>query len=248
MGSTLVCKICKESPTYKTTCDAKIFYVHGDDSMQQTCIHLGHHRHPVKTSDYRCTHKIDALIENHVDRTPHAPLSKIIIEANKDLLGEFLLCSEDDPPRVLSLEVFDCCKELNSPNLRNKVTLFKYLQRFGVMDSITKLRGLTNWAFVQQNMFLGKGDESDKVFIIKMFEVGPDSGVDLVTQLQPGSNLEHAWLMSNHVKCIHGWTTMACYVYDSTYQPVMTIACCHFQSKDKDAQMIFWKNLNHVMA
>ena len=29
---------------------------------------------------------------------------------------------------------------------------------------------------------------------------------------------------------------------------VMTIVCCHFQSEDKDAQIIFWKNLNHVMA
>ena len=41
---------------------------------------------------------------------------------------------------------------------------------------------------------------------------------------------------------------MACHVYDATYQRVMTIACCDFQSKDKDAQIIFSKNLNHVMA
>ena len=28
----------------------------------------------------------------------------------------------------------------------------------------------------------------------------------------------------------------------------MTIACCNFQYEDKDAQVIFWKNLNHVVA
>ena len=84
---------------------------------------------------------------------------------------------------MLSLEelehVFDCCKELNSYNLRNKVTRFKYLRRFEIMDSITKLRGLSNWAFVQRNMFLRQGDDSNKIFIFKMSKVGPGSGVDL---------------------------------------------------------------------
>ena len=132
MDSTLVCKICKEPLTCKAARDAKIFYIHGNDSMQQACIHLGHHRKPIKAGDYRCIHrKIDALIEEHVERAPQAQLSKIIMETSKHLLGEYLLCNKDDPPRVLSLEelepVFDCYKELNSPNLRNKVTTFKYL-------------------------------------------------------------------------------------------------------------------------
>ena len=39
----------------------------------------------------------------------------------------------------------------------------------------------------------------------------------------------------------------ACHVYDWTYQRVMTISCYDFQSEDKDAQVIFWNNLNHVM-
>jgi hypothetical protein len=41
---------------------------------------------------------------------------------------------------------------------------------------------------------------------------------------------------------------MACHVYDGTYQHVMTIACCNFQSEDKGAQVFFWHNLNDVMA
>ena len=82
------------------------------------------------------------------------------MEASRDLLDEYLLRSDNDLPRVLSLEefepIFDYCKELNSLNLRNKVTTF-------IMDGITKLRGLSSWAFVQCNMFLGQGDDSDKV-------------------------------------------------------------------------------------
>jgi hypothetical protein len=77
---------------------------------------------------------------------------------------------------------------------------------------------------------------------------GPSSGVDLVKRMQPGGDLEHAWIMSNHVKRVAKWTTMACHVYDRTYQRIMTIAYCDFQSEDKDAQVLFWHNLNHVMA
>ena len=68
------------------------------------------------------------------------------------------------------------------------------------MDGITKLRGLSDWVYVQRSIFLGQGDDSDKVFVFKMLEVGPDSGVYLVRRMQPGGNLENAWIMSNHVK------------------------------------------------
>ena len=176
--------------------------------MQRTCIHLGHHRHPIKVGDYRCTRKkIVKLIEDQVERTPQAPFNKIVMEANKDLLGEYLLRNEDDPPRVLSVEelepVPDCCKELHSPSLKNKVTTFKYMRRLCIMDGITKLRGLSNWAYIQRNMFPSQGDESDMVFIFKMSEIGPGSVVDLVRRMKPGGNLEHAWIMSNHVKCVN---------------------------------------------
>ena len=82
--------------------------------------------------------------------------------------------------------------------------------------------------FVERSMFLGQGDDSNKVFIFKMSEVGPGSGVHLVTWMQASSNLEYAWIMSDHIKRVNGWTTLVCHVYDSTYQRVMTIACCDF--------------------
>ena len=223
----------QDAPKCVALCSARIFYVHGDDTSQRVCIHLGHHSHPVKVGEYRQScKKIDALIEEHVEWTPQATVSKIVMEASKDLLHEYLIRDENDPPTILSLNelepVFDNCKELNSPSLRNRVYTFKYLQRFGIMDGITKLRGLIIWAYIQRIMFLGQGNDSDKVFIFKMSEVGPGSGVDLIRRMQPGRDLEHAWIMFNHVKCVTNWTTMASHVYDATYQRVMIIACCDF--------------------
>ena len=195
--STLVCKIGKMPPKCVALCNARIFYVYGDDTSQRACIHLGHYSHPIKVVDYRQScKKIDALIEEHVERTSQATVNKIVMETSKDLVGEYLIRDENDPSTILSLNelepVFNSCKELNSPSLRNRVYTFKYLQRFDVMDGITKLRGLSNWAYIQKNIFPGQGDDSDKVFIFKMSEVGPRSGMDLVWRMQPGGDLEHA--------------------------------------------------------
>jgi hypothetical protein len=222
LHSTLMCRICKEPPKCIAPCHAKIFYVHGNVTTQRACIHLGNHLHPVKIGNCRDSRKrIDALLEEHVEQTPQATHSKIVLEASKDLVGEFLLRNDSPSHQLLSLEelepYFDRCKELNPPHLRNKVTTFKCLHRLGVMDGIAKLRGISNWAYVQRNQFPGQGDNTDKVFVFKMSEVGPGSGVDLVKRMQPGGDLEHAWIMSDHVKCVAKWTTMACHVYDGTY-------------------------------
>ena len=183
-GSTLVCKICKEPPKCIALCQAKIFYVHGKVS----CIHLGTHQHPVKVGDCKDSRKrINSLLKKHVERTPQATYNMIVLEANKDIVGEVFLSADNDTHRLLSLKelehVFESCRELNSPNLRSKVTLFKYLRKFGVMDGIAKLRDVSNWAYVQRNQFLGQGDDTDKLFVFKMSEVGPGSGVDLVRRM-----------------------------------------------------------------
>ena len=50
-------------------------------------------------------------------------------------------------PIILSLQelepIFDSSKKLNFLNFRIKVFTFKYLQRFSVMDGITKIRAST---------------------------------------------------------------------------------------------------------
>ena len=71
------------------------------------------------------------------------------------------------------------------------------MRRFGVMDSITMLRGSSNWNYVQKSMFPGQGEDLDKVFVFKMSEVRPGSGVDLVKRMQAGGDLKNTWIMSN---------------------------------------------------
>ena len=69
------------------------------------------------------------------------------------------------------------------------------------MDGITKLRGLSNWAYIQRDMFSGQGDDFEKVFIFKMSEIGLGFGVDLVRWMQPNGDLEHAWIIFDHFNC-----------------------------------------------
>ena len=54
---------------------------------------------------------------------------------------------------------------------------------------------------MQENKFLGQGSDSYKLFVFKMSEVGPGLEVHLVSRMQPGRDLEHAWIMFDHVKC-----------------------------------------------
>lgn len=66
------------------------------------------------------------------------------------------------------------------------------------MDGIVKLRGINTWAYVQCNP--GQDDKTNKVFVFKMFEAGPGTGVDLVRHMQPCGDLEHVWVMCDNVK------------------------------------------------
>jgi hypothetical protein len=241
--STLVCKVCKEPSACIATCGAKIYYVASKINHTRACIHLGTHDHLVKVGDYRDTKaEISGLIEEQIEKTPQATKSAVLLEASKVLIGNYLLQPDDAPPKKLTLEelvhVLDRCKDMASPNIHNKVMSFRFLRRYGVMNFITKLRGISLWAFVQENKFPGQGVDLDKVFVFKMSEVGPGSRVDLVKRMQPGDDMENAWMMFDHVKRVKQWTTMACHVYDSTYCRVMTIASCDMQSEDCDAQII----------
>jgi hypothetical protein len=96
-GSTLVCRICKEPPKCIVLCEAKIFYVHGKESSRRAYIHIGIHQHPIKVGVCNNSRKrINALIEEQVDRTPQATHNKIVLEANKDIVGEFFLSGDND--------------------------------------------------------------------------------------------------------------------------------------------------------
>jgi hypothetical protein len=54
-------------------------------------------------------------------------------------------------------------------------------------------------------------------------------------------------MMFNHVKCVQGWKTVACHVYNQVYYKVMMIMVCDVQSKDTEVQCILWRKLNIVV-
>jgi hypothetical protein len=191
-------------------------------------VHLGIHEHPVKNGEYQdFKDRSRTLLGEQVERTPHATNSSILMEATKELVEALQLRPEGALAKTFTFEelvpVLDKCKYMSSPSIKNDVTSFRYIRRYGVMDGITMLKGCSNWPYVQENMFSGQDFDSDKVFV---FKVDPGSGVDLVKRMQPGGDLQDAWMMFNHVKRIKKWTTMACHVYDSIYCHVMTIAVC----------------------
>jgi hypothetical protein len=156
--------------------------------MTRACIHLRVHEHPVKDGGYQdFKERTRTLLGEQVERTPHATISVLVMEATKELLGELLLAPQGVSAKTMTFEelvpVLDKCKYMTSPSMKNNVTTFRYLRRFGVMDSITMLRGCNNWPYVQKNMFPCQGSDSDKVFLFKMSEVGPGSDVDFVKRM-----------------------------------------------------------------
>ena len=248
-GSTALCSICKRPPSCIATCPAKVYYVLGKHSSTRAFVHLGIHSHLIKDGELRdMRDRTHSLIGEQMERTLGATNSSIVMEATKELLGEFLLRPEGDSSGVMDLNdlvpVLDKCKYITSPNIPNEVSLFKHFKKFGIINSITKLHGASKWAFVQESKFPGLGTNKDKVFVFKMSEVGPSRGVDLVKRMQAGGHLQCAWMMFDHVKRVKDWTTMACHVYDSLYCKVMTIAVCDMQSEDCTAQVLSWRNLN----
>jgi hypothetical protein len=193
-ASSILCKICKTPSSYVATCGARIYYVFGRDDMTCACIHLGVHEHPVKDGEYHdFKDRTRTLLGEQVERTPHATNFAIVMEATKEQLGELLLAPQGVPTKTLTFEelvpVLDKCKYMTSPSIKNNVTTFGYLQKFGIMDNITMLRGCSNWPYVQKNIFLGQGSDSDKVFLFKMSEVEPSSCVDLVKRMKPSGDL-----------------------------------------------------------
>jgi hypothetical protein len=126
--------------------------------MTRACVHLESHDHPVKVGDYRDSIKqTGSVTSDRVEQTSTATNLSIVLEASKELVGMLLLArdgKEQNPLELTNLlPLFDKCKHLTSPNVCNFVTSLRYLQRFGVMDNITRLRGSSNWSFIQENLF-----------------------------------------------------------------------------------------------
>jgi hypothetical protein len=53
--------------------------------------------------------------------------------------------------------------------------------------------------------------------------------------MQPGDDLQSAWMIFYHIKQVQGWMTMASHVYDLVYCKVMTIAIRDMQFENMEA-------------
>ena len=99
-GSSLVCSICKRPPSCIAMCPAKVYYVLGKQTTTRAFVHLGTHNHPVKDGELRdMRDRTRSLIGEQMERTTGATNSSIVMEATKELLGEFLLRPEGDSSR-----------------------------------------------------------------------------------------------------------------------------------------------------
>jgi hypothetical protein len=148
-GSSLVCKICKVPPVCIATCAARIYYVFGAANMTRACVHLGIHEHLMKVGeDQEIKERTRKLIEEQVARTLKATNSAIVMEASKELVDELLIDPEGAPVRKYVLEelvpILEKCKYMSSPSIKNNVTTFRYIRRFGIMDGIAMLRGCSH--------------------------------------------------------------------------------------------------------
>jgi hypothetical protein len=117
--------------------------------MTRACVHLGVHEHLVKNREYQdFKDRSRTLLAEQVERIPHATNSSIVMEATKELLGELLLWPEGAPSKTFTFEelvpVLDKCRYMSSPSIKNDVTSYWYIRRYGVMDGITMLRGCSN--------------------------------------------------------------------------------------------------------
>ncbi len=101
--------------------------------------------------------------------------------------------------------------ELSSPNIRNLVVYFKHHSTSGYIDNILQLKSKNRYDYIQECCF-PQQVHGQKVFIFKMSINDVENGVSFITQMQPTGDLQYVWIMFDHVKCVAGWTTMACHV------------------------------------
>jgi hypothetical protein len=171
--------------------------------MSRACIHLGMYNHPVSDGIYRETlDMISSLIAQEVSKTPTAKNFAIAMAASKEFLDKYLIHNSPGPKKMLRAQevedILDKFEHLSSPNLRNTISLCRSGGKRGAYDSNMAMKKYTTIEYIHANVFPRQGKE--KVYVFKMLEDGPGSGLDLVKCMQPGGDLENAWLMFDHVK------------------------------------------------
>jgi hypothetical protein len=137
--------------------------------------------------------------------------------------------------------VFDKIFVLSSPNIRHTIKSFKDVTKGnGYSDNILELKRKLHYDYIQDNVFPIQG-------VPKVSTYWPTSGVDIVTRMQLGRNLENVWIMFDHIKGVQGWITMGYHVYDMSYCRVLIIAICDMQFEDANSQILMWFSLTRLV-
>ena len=250
---TLLCRICKSTPVCLKLCPCKMFYITSKDPrMSRACVHLGTHEHPVATGE--CREAMDIIrerVRDQVSKTPHAKASAISLAVGRELLlkglvdesGEGIKLTEED-----LAQVFEKWYALSTPCVNNMIKDARmHCGQGGYIDNILKLKKASTYDYIQDSRFLGQGGSGDIVYLFKMSTFGAGSGVDLVRRMQPGGDLELAWIMFVHVKQVVGWTSLGAHVYDRVYCKVMTIVVCDMMCEMVEAQEQMWRSMMLVL-
>ncbi len=94
-------------------------------------------------------------------------------------------------------QIQDKIYELNSPNICNLIGSFRHCPGGGYIDNILELKSKNRYDYIQECCSLGQ-----MVFIFKMSINGVGNGASLVTRMQLVKDLQNAWIMFDHVKCV----------------------------------------------
>ncbi len=215
-ASLLGCKFCHVPPLYISNYNGQIYYVvHRLQLISRMAIHCVVHKHFVTNG--KCREFMDEIRRLIVEEVDHMFDVKISMISSSDIQDKFC--------------------ELNFPNICNLVVSCKHHSRGGYINNILELKSKNRYDYIQKCYFLGQ-IVRQKVFIFKMSINGVKNGISFITQMQPKWDLQNAQIMFGHVKCVVGWTTMACHVYDLSYYKVMIIMVSDIKSRDTKAQQI----------
>jgi hypothetical protein len=111
------------------------------------------------------------------------------MEASKELVGELLINPEGVPVQKYDLEelvtVLEKCKYMSSPSIKNDVTAFRYIRRFGIMDGIATLRGCSHWAYVQETSSRVRAQTQRRCLYSRCPRWGPDPGCTWSIECNP---------------------------------------------------------------
>ena len=151
----------------------------------------------------------------------------------------------DDP---WLLEMFEAVSHVNfkPAHVRNMVHVTRAaLGKQCDISSILVLKNRSTYDFIHEIMLPGVSMHGQKACLFKMSTTGSGSGIDLLTRMGPGKDLEGVWVMFGHVKRIHNWTTMACHIYEPNFCSLIT---SEMKREDADSQLLLWNEIKKCLV